>query len=214
MTISGQTVIGVAAAIKQIALPFGHVDAHTVYASYVDAIARAGGTPVVLPMGDAGIVPSLVDLVDGVVLTGGEDLGTDTDRDAFEIALLRHARSADKRVFGVCRGLHVMNVALGGSLTAHVEGHLGGDIRHHLRVTDGTLLAGLVGPHVTVGSLHHQAIDRVAESLRVSAVADDGFIEAAESPCGRLLGVQWHPELDGDAAADAMLAWLVQGQRP
>jgi putative glutamine amidotransferase len=192
---------------------------------YVDAVARAGGIPVLLPpfaeavaAEDAGEV---IARLDALVLTGGSDVGPERYqqqphpqtkvvrrwRDEWELRLLARALAAGLPVLGVCRGLQVLNVALGGSLDQHIPdtvGHQGhspapgvfGETRVALRPESKT--AGLLGPEVTVACHHHQAIDRLAPGLEVVGTSDDGIVEAVELPGPRfVLGVQWHPEQDG-----------------
>ena len=157
--------------------------------------------------------------LDGLVLAGGQDVDPTSygrppaaegawvhrGRDAHELALLAAARTAGLPVLGVCRGLQLANVAYGGDLVDHVDGHDAGarfalDL-HPVRVEDGTLLARATGGgELAVNSLHHQVVGALADGLRASASAADGLPEAAEATEGPwLLAVQWHPELMGDA---------------
>lgn len=194
--------IGITATKRTLDLPFVTVDAHTVFTAYVEAIAAAGGAPVLLPVLPDGPIPA----VDGLVLTGGADLGTDPERDRFELDLVAAAITARTPMLGVCRGLQVLNVACGGTLLPHVDGHV--DVRHPVAVTPGTTLAAVVGESVAATSLHHQAVDRLGDRLRVSGAAPDGTIEAVEAACGApVVGVQWHPELEAD---DRLWRWLVE----
>ena len=207
--------------------------------AYVDAVAVAGGCPVLLPAVDPALVEAVVDGVDALVLSGGGDVDpahygaerhaetrpADPVRDVFELELVRAARARDLPILAVCRGMQVLNVACGGSLVQHVpdqaqHDHL--DITHWdvaanpVSVTAGTVLHDLVGhTQITVNSLHHQACDRVADGFQVSAVDADGIVEAIEhldrSP---VLGVQWHPELlQGEPTHQALFVWLVNRAR-
>nr|WP_205862202.1 gamma-glutamyl-gamma-aminobutyrate hydrolase family protein [Planosporangium thailandense] len=186
---------------------------------YVDAVVAAGGTAVLLPPQPASAANVLARL-DGLVLTGGADVepnryghtpGLRTgaprrDRDEWELALAHAALDLDLPVLGVCRGLQVLNVALGGTLEQHVPdrvGHTGhqpapGRFGHvHVRVRAASRLAALVGEDLTVSCYHHQSIAVLAPDLSVVGVADDGTIEAVESARRPfLLAVQWHPEQD------------------
>jgi gamma-glutamyl-gamma-aminobutyrate hydrolase PuuD len=188
---------------------------------YVDAVARAGGIPVLLPPQQHG-AQEVIARLDALVLSGGSDIDPEHYqqplsqhtkvvrpwRDDWELRLLRHALDGALPVLGVCRGAQLLNVALGGTLDQHIP-DLVGDQRHcpepgvfgQTRVTlrAGSALAGLLGPEVKVACYHHQAIDQVATGLEVVGHADDGTVEAVEMP-GRpfVLGVQWHPEQDGD----------------
>ncbi|WP_029929496.1 gamma-glutamyl-gamma-aminobutyrate hydrolase family protein [Nocardia otitidiscaviarum] len=186
---------------------------------YADLVERAGGIPVLLPpVGSA--TAELVARLDGVVLTGGADLDPGRygaaphptvrqirpGRDEFEFTLFERARAAELPVLAICRGMQLVNVALGGTLLQHLPDVLGHD--EHCRVpgvftptrvrtAPGSRLAAIVGPRVLAHCHHHQAIDRLAPGLTVSARAEDGIIEAAESDTGPfLVGVQWHPEAD------------------
>jgi putative glutamine amidotransferase len=197
--------------------------------NYVGAVQLAGGLVLVLPpdedvVGDAGQV---LDLCDGLMLAGGVDIDpasydhpahpqtvdTVPDRDAFEIALTRGAVERDMPVLGICRGMQLINVALGGTLSQHlpervghsehrrVEGSFNGS-DHEVHLVAGTLAAAVVGssPHNTK-SHHHQGVDRLGNGLVRSGTSPlDGLAEAIELP-GRhfVLGVQWHPEADEES---------------
>lgn len=198
---------------------FGHwdVEAAVLPRTYVDMVERAGGIPVLLPpMGIAR--PELLERLDGLVLTGGADLeparyhaqphpatkGTRPDRDEFEFSLFELARKAGMPVLAVCRGLQLVNVALGGTLVQHlpdVLGHTGhGRAPGVFGVTTvttvpGSRVAAIAGPELDAHCHHHQAIGELAAGLVVSAHAPDGTVEAAETREGPfLVGVQWHPE--------------------
>lgn len=187
--------------------------------AYVQAVAVAGGVAVLLPPQSEDVAALVVDRLDALVLTGGADVDPvryngatqdgavyRPDRDVWEAALLAAALGRDIPVLGVCRGLQVMNVALGGTLDQHVpdgvlhNGHQPapgrfGDVEVH--VVKDTLLASLIGDAVTVACHHHQALLQIAPTLTTVARAKDNTVEAAEDP-GRdfVLGVQWHPEQD------------------
>lgn len=200
--------------------------------SYIDAVAAAGGLPFVLPVLDPAQAAAVVSNLDGLLLTGGGDVDpawygaapsphlgiVDRAHDAWELALLRAAMEAGKPVLGICRGLQLMNVALGGTLVQHLPeitdlGHCAkegsGAHVHDVRVAPGSSLRRVAGGADLLGvnSLHHQAISQLADGLVAVAWAEDGIVEAAEGP--RLLGVQWHPELLADEPAHAALfSWL------
>ncbi len=196
--------------------------------NYVKALLACGAVPLLLPVG-VGLdeARALFEQADGVMLTGGGDVnparyhqsphpttyGVDDARDELEIALARWAAEADKPLFAICRGIQVVNVALGGSLVQdipelvpHALRHSGdhsrrSEVLHTVRVETNSLLARLVGAgEVGVNSFHHQAIDRLASGLVITARAPDGIIEGVELPGLRhFLAVQWHPE---DMAAE------------
>lgn len=196
---------------------------HRLGDSYVKAVVRAGGIPVLLPNNtDLSCVKEIAQGLDGFLLSGGGDvdpvsfgeratekLGTVTPRrDAFELALCRYVlEKTEKPVLGICRGIQVMNVAMGGSL--HIDLPSDGKLCHSLNmfprdvyshgvvVASGTRMAQIMGEGMgKVNSFHHQAIRDLAEGLVVSArsVPDD-VVEAVELPGDRfVVGVQWHPE--------------------
>lgn len=196
---------------------------HRLNESYVHAVASAGGIPVLLPNNaDLSCVEEIVGKLDGFLLSGGGDvdpmlfgqratekLGTVTPRrDSFEIALTKHIlENTDKPVLGICRGIQVLNVAMGGSLyidlpaagkLCHSMDMFPRDVYSHgVMVSFGTRLAVIMGAgEGKVNSFHHQAIKDLAEGLTVSAVSiPDEVIEAVEVPSDRfVVGVQWHPE--------------------
>nr|WP_205861460.1 gamma-glutamyl-gamma-aminobutyrate hydrolase family protein [Planosporangium flavigriseum] len=187
--------------------------------AYVDLVVAAGGTAVLLPPQPAS-APHVLQRLDGLVLTGGADIepsrygqasGPRTgaprrDRDEWELALAHAALDLKLPVLGVCRGLQMVNVALGGTLEQHVPdrvGHAGhqpapGQFgRTDVRIKASSRLAALVGEQVTVHCYHHQSVAVLAPALRAVGIADDGTIEAVESPEEPFLfAVQWHPEQD------------------
>ena len=199
---------------------------YAVPADYIDAVRRAGGATVLLSPGEDSIERWLV-AVDGVLFTGGTDVDPDTyggdaadsriraidrERDDQEIALTRATLDAGIPALFICRGLQVLNVALGGSLLAHLpdigEGGLhrdavGGWTNHVVEVESESRLAAAMGTAVAnPASAHHQAVDRVGEGLDVVAVAPDGVIEGLEvANHPWAVAVQWHPEIT--AAEDA-----------
>ena len=187
--------------------------------AYVDAVTRAGGIPVLLPpVATVGAAESVVSTLDALLLTGGADIdparydadaapetrGLRPDRDEWEHDLLAAALERDLPVLAICRGVQVLDVALGGSLHQHVpdvvghEGHRpvpGTFGRTNVKVEAGTRLAGIIGDAAEVPCHHHQCLDRVAAELVVTARAEDGVVEAVEMPGQRfVVGVQWHPE--------------------
>ncbi len=184
--------------------------------SYTRAVERAGGTPVVLPPVPPDSVRSLVAGVNGLVFTGGRDLNPglydqqpldETDppehrRDRFELVLMRAAIEAGLPVLAIGRGLHVLNVARGGSLIQHLPGHRRDRARylpHDVHLSDDSLLGRLLGAKARVPAAHHQAPDVLGEGLVVAGWSpDDDVIEALEVAGHRFaVGVHWHPE-EGD----------------
>ncbi len=191
---------------------------------YLELLDDAGLAAVLIPVhGSAADAAVLLSRVDGLVLTGGGDVAparygaaqaaqtgeVDGRRDDVEIELVRQARLRELPVLAICRGIELLNVALGGTLvqdlptaTPPCPGHMAlgswNSDAHAVRIEPGTMLHRLLGPSVVVNSLHHQAVDRPAPGLRVAARAPDGVIEAVEDPAARfVLGLQWHPEMLG-----------------
>jgi putative glutamine amidotransferase len=186
--------------------------------SYISAVQRAGALAVLLPPEDGADPDEVLGLIDGLLLVGGTDVdpaayGAERDpattyttpaRDEFELVLARRALELDLPLLGICRGMQVMNVAAGGTLTQDVENvdvhrHTPGVFGdHEVELDAGTLAARATGEERhAVKSHHHQGIDRVGAGLVVSGRADDGEVEALEVPDKRFaLGVLWHPEED------------------
>ena len=182
--------------------------------TYATAIHRAGGMPVVLPPLPAPAVAELIERLDGICLSGGPDLDpnaygarrhadigpTEPSLDAFELALAREAARRGTPLLGICRGAQTLNVARGGTLVQHVDGHrqeeLASQPSHAVQVAMHSRVGRLLGCcQLAVNSFHHQAVDELGAGLRVSARADDGTVEAIEAPSHPfLLGVQWHAE--------------------
>jgi len=194
----------------------------TLNTAYVRALDRAGLVPLALPtmLAPERVVAALQGGgVRGLVLTGGEDVeparygatphpkleDTDPARDAAELALIAAARERRLPILAICRGIQILNVALGGTLYQDLGSerpgpvtHTGDDRRHAVRVEPGSLLERTLGARAaTVNSRHHQAIRDLAPGLRAVAWAEDGLIEAAEpadAAAPWTLAVQWHPE--------------------
>lgn len=192
--------------------------------SYSRAIHGAGGMVAMLPPDRRATEEpaELLDHLDALVLGGGTDIdpeshgaeahpetvGTNPDRDHFEIALARAALERGIPLLGVCRGMQILNVACGGTLDQHLPDRLGHErhrpvlgswAEHEVRIEPGSLAASAAGTErLTVKSHHHQGVDQVAESLAPTGWAtDDDSVEAIESPDGDFtLGVLWHPEED------------------
>ena len=219
-------VIGIPSPLERAKWGAWEEPAHVLPRSYVDAIHRAGGAALVLPADPVWATEpdDVLDLLDGLLLAGGADIepelygaerhpetkGTVPERDTFEIALARRALERDLPFLGVCRGMQVMNIALGGTLHQHLPELVGhGEHRrspgsfeqadHDVELEPGSLAARAAGEQVhVIKSHHHQGVDRVGEGLVVTGRAKlDDLVEAVELPDRRFaLGVQWHPEAD------------------
>jgi putative glutamine amidotransferase len=181
--------------------------------SYSRAIAAAGGVPVVLPPLDIEGIAPLLDQLAGVCLSGGPDLDpaaygavaqpelgpTWPQLDSYELALARQADASGVPLLAICRGMQTLNVARGGTLHQHVEGHRQEapceDPTEPIDVAPDSWLHSLVGQRVEVNSFHHQAIADLGHGLRPVAWAPDGVIEAVEDTGSRfVIGIQWHAE--------------------
>jgi putative glutamine amidotransferase len=192
-------------------------------AAYIRALESVGLVPIVVPpSASPSAAAGVLDVVAGLVLSGGEDvdpsrygaaphpeLGTvNCARDDTELALLARARALGMPTLAICRGIQVVNVALGGTLVQDLPSERQGvaphdvdderDSRvHGVRIDPDSRLASILGAQsLGVNSIHHQAVDRLGEAMRVSARADDGTVEGIESddPAWWMVGVQWHPE--------------------
>jgi len=198
-----------------------YVASHT----YTDSVLRGGGIPVLLLPVDADSIDTLLDRVDGIVLTGGGDIaperyraeGIDVvravnhERDEFELALVKEAYERKMPTFAICRGNQVVNVAFGGTLIQDLPSH-GGAHNHDVAgegayephaeamVEEGSKIAEVFGAGLhRINSIHHQAVEELGDGLRVVASAPDGTVEALEheDKTWDLLSVQWHPEYLG-----------------
>ena len=217
-------IIGLVADRKKVTTgPWVDVPNDAIPHSYVTAVEQAGGSPVLIPSVGSNLtnIDRILDGIDGLLLPGGSDLDSDLYgqeahqendqplrlRDDLEIALARRAIDRRMPVYGVCRGMQVINVALGGTLQQHLGDRLdmtphrdkvGTYTAHDVIPVAGTRLIDIIGAdEFTIRSHHHQAVAVLGEGLIPSAWAPDGVIEAIERPgAGFVLGVQWHPEQD------------------
>ncbi|MEV6833121.1 gamma-glutamyl-gamma-aminobutyrate hydrolase family protein [Streptomyces sp. NPDC051133] len=215
---------------------FQFIDSY--FSAFGDSVAAAGGIPVNLPFhADA---EGVIDRLDGLVVTGGQDIHPsrwggsarvdptvdprwdfdvpDPERDEYEAALIVAALQANIPLLGVCRGHHLLNVVLGGSLVEHIEEgpivHVSpnfapddGDDAHTVSFAPGSLAHTLYGPRRVVNSWHHQAVDRLGRGLAVMGTTADGVVEAIRLADSPVVGVQWHPEWM--ASPDPVFEWLV-----
>lgn len=197
-------------------------DKHVLNNTYVKAVIRAGGLPIILPVGAEEDVKQFAGLIDGLLLTGGGDIDptifgeephlrlgdVDPARDAVELDLFKEVLALNKPILGVCRGLQIMNIALGGNMYQDIYAQKEGDLLQHIQkapnshgshfvqVEKESLLESITKTsQIKVNSYHHQAVKDVPKPLIISGVASDGVIEAIESTAHTfVLGVQWHPE--------------------
>jgi gamma-glutamyl-gamma-aminobutyrate hydrolase PuuD len=219
----GKPVVGITTYLTAASWGAWNMDAALVPADYVSAVVGAGGAPLLVPPGAD--IDATLDAVDGLVFSGGSDLdpvlygavahaetgGVVRERDDFELALMRAALERDVPMLAICRGSQVLNVALGGDLEQHVPDRVGHELHrevpgvfseHAVEVLPGTKLASVLAERTgDVKSHHHQGFGALAPTLRESARAPDGTLEAIEDPSRRFaLGVLWHPEAGEDRA--------------
>jgi putative glutamine amidotransferase len=213
------TVIGICAVRERARWAFWDQTAHLVADTYVEAIQDTGALAVLLPV-DRRPAEALLDRIDGLMVIGGADLDpgvygqprsehtekTYRERDEFELALTLAALERGMPFLGICRGMQLLNVALGGTLNQHlVDGNGNNTHRrvigtfagteHEIDLEPGSLAARALGEPVHEARCHHhQAVDRLGSGLIVSGRARDGVPEAIELPDPWVLGVQWHPE--------------------
>jgi len=212
--------------------------------AYTRAVLEVGGLPVILPIAIAepALIEEYLETIDGLIMTGGSDIHPsfygqivlercgeiDEQRDRFEVELIHAARGRDLPFLGICRGLQVLNVALGGTLYQDLSYRAGtdpthmnsreqrGEAVHPVAVAPGSRLAAIIGAReLPVTSTHHQVIRDLAPGLTVSAVAPDGVIEGIEGPGRFLIAVQWHPERMADRHPEqlALFRSLVESTR-
>jgi len=218
-----KTVIGIASS----SVKYNGQESSILPISYCEAITKAGGIPVILAVAKQEMAEHWISICDGIILSGGEDIDpfsyheephpklekTKLERDQFEISLVQEARKKKVPVLAICRGMHVLNVALGGTLLQDIESIVPNCIQHtqkassetashSVKINKNSLLFSILGLHaVRVNSFHHQAVNNLAPGIKVTARAFDGIIEAIEAMNMEenwLLGVQWHPEEMGD----------------
>jgi len=239
--LSRPPVIGVGAAREPARWAVWELPAALVASNYLEAIERARGIPLLIPPSTlvAEHADVVLDRIDGLLLVGGPDLDpgsygaeasalleeTAPARDAPEIALVRRAVALGLPTLGICRGMQVVNVALGGTLVQHLPERLGHDGHrvnmgsfdgnwHGVRTEAGSRVERAVGDaDVRVPSHHHQAVEDVGRGLRVTAWSEEGVPEGLERTDGDgyLVGVQWHPEADPESR---VIASLVEAARP
>jgi len=208
--------------------------------TYTDSIRHGGGIPVILVPVDIDEIDDVLDRVDGLLFTGGGDIappaygadpedsvsGVSIERDTFEFELVQKAHDRKMPVMGICRGMQVINVALGGTLIQDLPSHTGvhnhdvageGVYEPHLQaeVEEGTRLSSVVGAGLhSINSIHHQAVDELGDGLSVAASAIDGTIEAIDHDDvdWPFIAVQWHPEflaMRNDGTSHELFASLV-----
>ena len=237
MIVTKHPIIGISSYAQQARWGAWDLPAILLPARYVDMVSRAGGVPVLVP--PVHNVAEVLQRLDGLVLSGGGDIdpalyGATRDpatgpanpgRDLAELELCRGALGSGMPLLGICRGLQILNVAVGGTLHQHLPDVVGTDMhspeqsgygRHDVSVAPGTQLAKIVGgTEVAVPTHHHQAIDKLARGLVATAWTSDGIIEAVEFESGDrpAIAVQWHPEAGDDISLfDALVSSCQPGR--
>ena len=195
---------------------------HVLGNEYVRSVIRAGGLPLIIPVGIEGDVSQLLGMLDGLILSGGQDINpmlfneepyaylgeVSPIRDSIELELARQMLKTGKPILGICRGIQILNVAAGGTVFQDLHKQNEGPTLQHLQIApkthpshfvlveEGSLLKSIAGSErIQVNSNHHQSLKDVAAVFKVTGMASDGIIEAIEC-IGKefVLGVQWHPE--------------------
>lgn len=194
----------------------------SVPSDYIQAITKFGGVPIILPNIEGDAIDCIVQLLDGLLLTGGGDidptlfneephqnLGSITpERDEFEIAVIEKMLKLNKPILGICRGMQILNIAIGGdmyqdiymqsqsNLLQHTQLAPRTHASHFVKVLKGSMLSDIVQlEKIKVNSFHHQAVREIPNNFKTCAVASDGIIEAFESTVHSfVMGLQWHPE--------------------
>jgi len=215
MSTSPRTVrIGITAHVEMAGTGDGAHLHYVVSAPYVKAVRKVGALPVLLPVVETDDATAVLEMVDALVITGGCDVDpaeygqspepllgrTDPQRDAADLAITRAAVVANVPTLATCRGIQVLNVAMGGTLVQHIDEHMRTDLYdqdvHTVDIAAGSRLATILGTEpIGVNSMHHQVIEHLGPSVRAVAHNEDGHIEAIEiDDAPAVLGVQWHPE--------------------
>lgn len=207
-------IIGISSSLNEHAL--------SVPTEYIQAITKFGGVPIILPNLEENAIDSIIEILDGLLLSGGGDidptlfneephqhLGKITpERDEFEIAIIQKMMRLNKPIFGICRGMQILNIAIGGDmyqdiymqtqnkLLQHTQLAPRSHKSHFVEIMDGTKLSDIVQlEKFKVNSFHHQAVRKIPTDFKVSAIASDGIIEAFESLNHKfVMALQWHPE--------------------
>lgn len=208
---------------------------------YVEAVEKAGGVPLIIPVTfDESVIENQIKNVDGVILSGGYDVNplcyNEEPRqklgfifpqiDEYHLKAIEFSKKYHKPLLGICRGMQIINVAFGGSLyqdLTYVDGcfvqHMQISKRdapgHSVEIMEDSSLFEILGDKITTNSFHHQCLNKVAPGFKIAALAKDGIIEAIESSDEDfILGIQWHPEMMAQNS-EAMLnifKLLINGQ--
>lgn len=189
--------------------------------SYIRAVERADGIPFILPVSKTDYATKIINNIDGLILSGGNDVSPinyneepieelcsiDPSRDNFELALLKESITKDKPVLGICRGAQLLNISFGGSLYQDTSCNKAFKLQHFqksdphipihkIKTMKGSLINSILGDELSVNSIHHQMIKDLGSNLEITALSSDGVIEAIEKRDSKfVVGIQWHPEI-------------------
>ena len=211
-------IIGISGSI----LSEGSIEKAFVNRTYVDSVVRAGGVPFVMPIcEDENIIKKMIENVDGVIMTGGVDIHPfrfneepnpkigeiSKERDDFDFLIMKHAFEKNKPIFGICRGIQLINVFFGGTLIQDINSQKNTNIlhsqtaprdiaTHKIKIKKDSVIFDIFGKSAEVNSFHHQAIGKLSKDFKITSAANDGIIESIEfkKKDRFILGVQWHPE--------------------
>ena len=211
-------IIGISGSI----LSEGSIEKAFVNRTYVDSVVRAGGVPFVMPIcKDENIIKKMIGNVDGVIMTGGVDIHPfrfneepnpkigeiSKERDDFDFLIMKHAFEKNKPIFGICRGIQLINVFFGGTLIQDINSQKNTNIlhsqtaprdvaTHKIKIKKDSVIFDIFGKSAEVNSFHHQAVGKLSKDFKITSAANDGIIESIEykKKDRFILGVQWHPE--------------------
>jgi len=208
--------------------------------TYINAILLSGGTPILIPYtSDLSECRNVIEKLDGLLLPGGIDIsprlyGEEPLKEAgmsihnidlYEIELIHVAKTMNKPILAICRGIQILNVALGGTLYQDIHAQnattichsqnisIRDEMTHSVSIISDSVLYSLFGQNkIYVNSYHHQAVKDLAETLLPSAYSSDHILEACESEDGRIIGVQWHPEslISADENSKKLFRYFVE----
>lgn len=190
--------------------------------TYVDSVVRSGGVPFIMPICEnENIIKKMIENVDGVIMTGGVDIHPfkfneepnpkigeiSKERDDFDFLIMKHAFENNKPIFGICRGIQLINVFFGGTLIQDINSQKNTKIlhsqtaprdvaTHKIKIKKDSIISDIFGTSAEVNSFHHQAINKLSKDFKITSEANDGIVESIEykKKDRFIFGVQWHPE--------------------
>ncbi len=201
-------------------------DHNSIEVSYSKAVEYYGGVPVLIPTlsENTDFIKNIVSRIDGLLIPGSRDMDPkfynqkphpklnpmSLDRTVTEFKVLEESLKQNIPVLGICGGMQFINVFYGGSLYQDIEALLPRALKHEkgavhkVAIEDETILNTIIDKNLEVKSYHHQAVDKVASSLKVNAFSPDGIVEGFENQDEKVLGIQWHPELEYNKTSKAI----------